>query len=65
MAGDEVATMDAHCADLVVADPDAGVRRSDCRQPKIKAQAIDHSLEKFIIVLTLMFVTTNDNGKNN
>ena len=45
MAGDEVAVVDAHRADLVVADPDAGVRRSDGRQPETEAQAIDHGLE--------------------
>lgn len=45
MAGDEVAVVDSHCADLVVADPDSGVRRSDSRQPEPYVQAIDHRLK--------------------
>jgi hypothetical protein len=45
MAGDEVAVVDSHCADFVVADPDSGVRRSESRQPETDAQAIDHRLK--------------------
>jgi len=45
VAGDKVAIVHAHRADLVLADPDSGVRRSVSRQPEPGAEAVDDGLK--------------------